>query len=302
MRIRKALISSAVSLMIAIFQTPSAHAQTFFQKIFGGSDVVAVPQRIYAPRSYRLPASRFYRRGVRPPLDAGTGERDSDIGPPDSDGPYRTMCVRPCDGFYFPLRAHAWHSDFSSDIRSCRAACGSEARLFYSPSSSASTADDMMDLGGRKYSELPHAFAYRKALVQGCTCKPVPWSVEEEQRHKAYAAQEAREKAKDEAFLRERASLQENAAPDTTITAETRLADALASWKPVSTGAAEGSSVGDALAADEPAPDSIAAEAEQPTPRKRTARGHRAKVQRVRYVPSSASFFGKPIYVWPSDR
>ena len=44
----------------------------------------------------------------------------------------------------------------------------------------------MVDLAGRKYKDLPHAFGYRKALVQGCACKPVPWSYEEAARHRQY--------------------------------------------------------------------------------------------------------------------
>jgi hypothetical protein len=46
--------------------------------------------------------------------------------------------------------------------------------------------DTMVDLAGRPYQELPHAFGYRKTLVSGCTCKPVPWSYEESARHRQY--------------------------------------------------------------------------------------------------------------------
>jgi hypothetical protein len=45
----------------------------------------------------------------------------------------------------------------------------------------------MVDLSGRSYASLPNAFRYRKALVEGCSCKPAPWSVEEAARHQGYA-------------------------------------------------------------------------------------------------------------------
>ena len=47
--------------------------------------------------------------------------------------------------------------------------------------------EDAVDLAGRAYARLPTAFKYRNALVQGCTCKPEPWSNAELDRHRAYA-------------------------------------------------------------------------------------------------------------------
>ena len=45
----------------------------------------------------------------------------------------------------------------------------------------------MVDLTGMAYSTLPNAFKYRKTLVEGCRCRPQPWSEAELQRHRAYA-------------------------------------------------------------------------------------------------------------------
>jgi hypothetical protein len=81
--------------------------------------------------------------------------------------------VRLCDGFYFPISFAVPESGFDRDVEQCRASCGSAARLFYHPNPGGSV-EGMFDLSGRAYSALPTAFAYRKALVAGCSCRPQP--------------------------------------------------------------------------------------------------------------------------------
>ena len=90
-------------------------------------------------------------------------------------GTYRTLCVRLCDGFYFPISFATPEGGLARDAEQCRASCGVEARLFYhlNPGGSVET---MMDLTGRAYSALPTAFKYRKTLVAGCLCRPPPLS------------------------------------------------------------------------------------------------------------------------------
>ncbi|MGO4684262.1 DUF2865 domain-containing protein [Hyphomicrobium sp. 2TAF46] len=108
--------------------------------------------------------------------------------------PYTTMCVRSCDGFYFPLHQNERPLNFFRDARACASACGPEARLFYFPSL-AGNPRTMIDLAGQRYADEPHAFEFRRALVQGCACKPDPWSREAAARHQKYsveAAQRAR--------------------------------------------------------------------------------------------------------------
>ncbi len=104
---------------------------------------------------------------------------------------YRTMCVRTCDGFYFPISYGVRREWFYRDNRACMKRCNGKARLFYYPTTGGSI-ETMMDLSGRTYSSLPNAFRYRKSLVAGCACRAVPWSAEERARHLDYAAQEAK--------------------------------------------------------------------------------------------------------------
>mgnify|MGYP001419376445 CR=1 FL=1 len=189
MRLRHALASCAVSITMSIALAPPAVAQSFFQKLFGLGGGHSAPQMPVRPQTQTIPSHRFEYR-PRPYYQSRPDDSENEIGPPDSGGPYRTMCVRSCDGYFFPLRHNAKRRHFASDAKSCRAACGTEARLFYYSLNGGST-ETMLDLAGRKYNDLPHAFGYRKALVQGCTCKPVPWSYEEAARHRQYEEAEA---------------------------------------------------------------------------------------------------------------
>jgi hypothetical protein len=184
----RSVLMCAVPCAGVLAFAPAAQAQSLFQKLLGlGSNPAQQPPAAQIP-ARRLPSVRFQNRGLRR-WHSIPRTAEEEIGPPDSGGPYRTMCVRACDGYYFPIRHNARRRNFASDVKSCRNACGDEARLFYFPENGGS-ADTMTDLAGRPYAERPNAFAYRKALVSSCTCKPAPWSREEAARHQSYAAAE----------------------------------------------------------------------------------------------------------------
>lgn len=126
--------------------------------------------------SYRAPLYNPYRAPPPDPrneaIEPGTG--------------YRTLCVRLCDGYYFPISFSASLGRLSSDANVCRASCGDESRLFYLENSSDDIAR-MVDLSGRAYSNLPNAFRYRQTRVENCKCRPDPWAQSELARHKSYA-------------------------------------------------------------------------------------------------------------------
>jgi hypothetical protein len=86
-------------------------------------------------------------------------------------GGYRTLCVRLCDGFYFPISFSTSLSALSRDAAQCSASCGEAGRLFYHPNPGGSV-ESMTDLTGRAYISLPTAFSYRKRLLAGCSCRP----------------------------------------------------------------------------------------------------------------------------------
>ena len=162
-------------LLLPGLRIPAAEAQGLFQSLFGFGE----PQRPLPPASYgwRAPLQAPYRQRER---DRDGDERDH------RSGRYRTLCVRLCDGYYWPVSNAVSRSRFYTDANLCRASCGEEARLFYHPASDADT-NDMVDLQGRAYARLSTAYIYRKKQIDGCRCKPAPWAQSEIDRHRLYA-------------------------------------------------------------------------------------------------------------------
>ena len=102
---------------------------------------------------------------------------------------YRTMCVRTCDGFYFPVSNGTQRSRLRRDNNICESSCGVPAKLFYY-SNAGGSVDTMVDLKGKKYSSMKFAYKYRKKSDNSCRCKEQPWAQSEIIRHEQYAADE----------------------------------------------------------------------------------------------------------------
>jgi hypothetical protein len=90
---------------------------------------------------------------------------------------YRTLCVRECDGFYFPISNATTESQFQEDDAKCRSQCAAPAQLFYHRSDQ--DVDQMVSLAGRPYSQSPNAFRNRKVYIRGCSCNQNEYSREE---------------------------------------------------------------------------------------------------------------------------
>jgi Protein of unknown function (DUF2865) len=85
---------------------------------------------------------------------------------------YKTLCVRTCDGFYFPISYSALPGRFTDDARACQRLCpAAEVALYSHRSSGEDVAQAVSTSSGRLYTELPTAFAYRKQLNPSCSCK-----------------------------------------------------------------------------------------------------------------------------------
>ena len=89
-------------------------------------------------------------------------------------GGYRTLCVRSCDGFFFPVSSSASPSDFARDERTCQMMCpGTGTELFYNSTQSQETEDMVSARTRAPYSELPNAYAYRNTdapMTKACGC------------------------------------------------------------------------------------------------------------------------------------
>ena len=95
-------------------------------------------------------------------------------GPPPGAGgdTYRTVCVRTCDGYYFPISYSTTPASFPNDEQVCQRMCPAAEVALYSYRNPGEDIAQAISTGGRNYSELPNAFAFRKAFNPSCSCRP----------------------------------------------------------------------------------------------------------------------------------
>jgi len=86
---------------------------------------------------------------------------------------YRTLCVRACDGYYFPISYSTQSGKFAEDEKTCQAMCPAAEVSLYTHRNPGEDVSQAVSTSGRSYSELPNAFAYRKAFNPSCSCKAV---------------------------------------------------------------------------------------------------------------------------------
>lgn len=83
---------------------------------------------------------------------------------------YRTICVRLCDGYFFPVSFQADQSMIQRDGDVCKQQCAAPAELFYYQNPGEEVEQSVSERG-IAYSKLKTAFLYRKQFVAGCSCK-----------------------------------------------------------------------------------------------------------------------------------
>ena len=84
---------------------------------------------------------------------------------------YRTLCVRSCDGYYFPISFSTLPNHFDRDAELCQSKCAAPVDLYYYQNPGGAV-DQMLSLRSNEpYSTSKTAFRYRKEFVAGCSCK-----------------------------------------------------------------------------------------------------------------------------------
>lgn len=163
-----------------IFTLQGPNGPIAYREDPGGRVVALGPAQRFDPAYGRTsPALRGNSSPIlRTPSDEEDDPRDDNSAPDqetpsrDFSGSYKTLCVRTCDGFYFPISYSASRSQFASDADACHARCpDAETRLYVvkpnaDDDGEQSTAADT----GEPYSKLPNALRYRREVVNGCTC------------------------------------------------------------------------------------------------------------------------------------
>lgn len=84
---------------------------------------------------------------------------------------YRTVCVRLCDGYYFPISFSTLRSHFAQDAEVCSSKCSAPSELYYHPNPGGTMDQAVALQSSEPYTKLKTAFRYRKEYVNGCSCK-----------------------------------------------------------------------------------------------------------------------------------
>lgn len=106
---------------------------------------------------------------------------------------FRTVCVRLCDGYFFPISFSTTRDRFPHDEDTCQSRCSSPAKL-YVYRNPGQDPEDMVDMDGRPYSNLRTAFLFRTTYDASCKCNAHPWEPEAQLRHRIYALEAQRGK------------------------------------------------------------------------------------------------------------
>lgn len=96
--------------------------------------------------------------------------------PPSADlaaptGTYRTVCVRSCDGAYFPISFATVPGRFADDERACKAQCPAADATLFTYRNPGEDMNQAVSVNGQPYSALPNAFKYRTEFNPSCSCK-----------------------------------------------------------------------------------------------------------------------------------
>src|ERR1700688_306920 len=93
----------------------------------------------------------------------------TDFGP--QSGTYRTVCVRTCDGAYFPISFATVPARFPDDEKTCKALCPATEATLFAHRNPGEDMSQAVSISGQTYTSLPNAFKYRTEFNPSCSCK-----------------------------------------------------------------------------------------------------------------------------------
>jgi hypothetical protein len=127
--------------------------RSFFEELFG----------------VEAPDQEMRQVPVGPPeTEEGYGEQPGDERP--RGGPM-AICVRECDGGFFPITYSARSANLDDLDGLCKAMCpGAEAKLY--TQSQWKGLDSALSIEGEPYSDHPNAYKFEKSFDPSCGCKP----------------------------------------------------------------------------------------------------------------------------------
>ena len=159
--------------------------------VTAGSTAVATPSRAVLQDGSDWLSEGFWQRKRRQQLGSGGSEfgyfspQFNPFGEADQgarrwerrsvqqqdQGLYRTVCVRLCDGYYFPVSFSTLPTHFGRDNDACQSKCAAPTELYFHQNPGGSVDQMVSQRTQQPYTTLRTAFRYRKEFVQGCSCK-----------------------------------------------------------------------------------------------------------------------------------
>lgn len=140
----------------------SGQPATLFARLFGTRG-----------QSARTEETQNEQENARSSASSGTGYRR---------GNHRTLCVRTCDGYFFPIAYASSPQNFDNDTKACMAMCpGTEVELYSHTVPDEETDAMVSTVTGKPYTDLATAFRYRDPDYQRpktCGCnQPKAFSI-----------------------------------------------------------------------------------------------------------------------------
>jgi Protein of unknown function (DUF2865) len=153
------------------------HTMTELERLKSGSNDQEGPRRALIGQlaqnncgpQYRAAAAAAGPGGFLDALFGGTIINSGGDGAPS--GTYRTVCVRTCDGYYFPISYSTVPTRFPDDQRACQRECPAAETSLYTYRNPGEDINQAVSLSGQPYSELPNAFHYRREYTPACSCR-----------------------------------------------------------------------------------------------------------------------------------
>jgi hypothetical protein len=121
--------------------------------------------RAQAAQAARAPGNFFEQLFGGPGSTSGP-EQDTGLG-----NGYRTVCVRTCDGYFFPISFSTSQDRLQDDEMTCQRMCPAAEVQLFSHRNPGEDMNQAVSSTGQLYTQIPNAFKYKTSWDAGCTCK-----------------------------------------------------------------------------------------------------------------------------------
>jgi hypothetical protein len=123
--------------------------------------------RAQAAQAARAGSGNFFEQLFGGPGSTSGPESDTGMG-----SGFRTVCVRTCDGYFFPISFSTSQDRFRDDEQTCQRMCpAAEVQLFSHRNPGEDMNQAVSSTTGQLYSQIPNAFKYKTSWDASCTCK-----------------------------------------------------------------------------------------------------------------------------------